>query len=62
MKRIYAALSVLGLALAAPFAVCQAKVTTCEVNLAWDAPQPQQVAENVVPRMARPTVTIFPAR
>ena len=36
MKRIYAALSVL--ALAAPLAVCQAKVTTCEVNLAWDAP------------------------
>jgi fibronectin type 3 domain-containing protein len=38
MKRIYAALSVLALALAAPFAVCQAKVTTCEVNLTWDAP------------------------
>ena len=36
MKRIYAALSVL--ALAAPLAVCQAKVTTCEVNLTWDAP------------------------
>lgn len=36
MKRIYAALAVL--ALAAPFAVCQAKVTTCEVNLTWDAP------------------------
>jgi fibronectin type 3 domain-containing protein len=38
MKRIFAALSVLGLGLAAPLAVCQAKVTTCEVNLAWDAP------------------------
>ena len=38
MKRIYAALSVLGLGLAAPLAVCQAKVTTCDVNLAWDAP------------------------
>ena len=36
MKRIFAALSVL--ALAAPLAVCQAKVTTCEVNLTWDAP------------------------
>ena len=38
MKRIYAALAVLGLVLAAPLAVYQAKVTTCEVNLAWDAP------------------------
>ncbi len=36
MKRICAALAVL--ALAAPLAVCQAKVTTCEVNLTWDAP------------------------
>ena len=36
MKRIYAALSVL--ALAAPLAVCQAKVTTAQVNLTWDAP------------------------
>ena len=38
MKRICAALSILALALAAPLAVCQAKVTTCEVNLTWDAP------------------------
>ena len=36
MKRIYAALSVL--ALAAPLAVCQAMVTTAQVNLTWDAP------------------------
>ena len=38
MNRILAILAILGLGFLGVQACAQAKVTTCEVNLAWDAP------------------------